>query len=197
MKKIAIILCFTMILFSNLFPQEGFGFTTYDAWAGGWVGVAPATITYITKTPDVTWEPSLSYYSESTEYDDDDNYHGEVVITKTQITIGIGYLQTNYETDNFSGYWGVRLFYAKISEDLGGYISDEYDDYEGTRLSLAGVYGAEYHLSSNFSLGGELRLIYSRPENGYNGDYNYYGHHSSEETTIISTSPVIYLRFYR
>ena len=194
MKKLLIILCFTMILFSNLFPQKGFGFTTYDAWAGGW-GEGGGTITYINKTPDATWEPSLSYTSVSTEYDDESSTNGDV--TDSYITLGIGYLKPNYATDNFSGYWGVRLFYTIISETLDGDISDVYDDYEGSSLSLAGVYGAEYHLSSNFSLGGELRLIYSMPENGYDEDDNYRGYHSSEERTTISISPLIYLRFYR
>jgi len=182
MKKITCMLIFSIVLSGNLFSQEkGFGFTTGIDLVGLFYGdespsasVVP-TIYYISRTETAQIEPSLSYYSSSSDDDDGD-------VKRSQIGIGFGYLQPKYTSDNFTSYIGGRLLYSMISTKYS-YSGDDYDD---SQISIAPVYGAEYKFSNHFSVGGELRLNITLPSA-----------EDESDTRTIYTSTALFFRFYK
>ena len=192
MKKIILILCFSLLIIGNLFGQsKGFGFTTgidmvslISSFDGGSGNIMP-TIYYINKTPTATWEPSFSYYKTSRTYTDYNNY-GEVAeydVSNSIITVGFGYLKPNYSIDNFTSYWGARLSYTilNVNMDCDGCESD--DD---SQMAIAPIYGAEYYFGNHFSVGGELRFNIILPSE-----------EDESDTQTMYTSTALLFRFYK
>ena len=181
MKKITYMLIFSIVLSGNLFSQEkGFGFTTGIDLVGLFnespsASVVP-TIYYISRTETAQIEPSLSYFSSSSDYGDGD-------VKRSQIGIGFGYLQPKYTSDNFTSYIGGRLLYSMMSTKYSGDSGGDYDD---SQISIAPVYGAEYNFSNHFSVGGELRLNITLPSA-----------EDESDTRTIHTSTALFFRFYQ
>ena len=135
----------TCLLISNVVSQEkgnGFGFT----FNGGssimnlmmGEGNTTPTVYYMYNLSNATIEPSLGYFSTSSD--------GE---TSSITTVGVGYLKNRSQSDNFGTYWGGRFAMTMNS------------DADDSILSIAPVCGAEYSFSNNFSIGGETRFNHS------------------------------------
>ena len=135
----------TCLLISNVISQEkgnGFGFT----FNGGssimnlmmGEGNPTPTVYYMYNLSNATIEPSLGYFSTSSD--------GE---TSSITTVGVGYLKNRSQSDNFGTYWGGRFAMTMNS------------DADDSILSIAPVCGAEYSFSNNFSIGGETRFNHS------------------------------------
>ena len=166
----------------SLFAQEnkyGFGFT-FDG--GNPIMNLLSSLTSLSTTTSLTptlyisnnlsfakVEPSISYYStKSTET----SYDGTTSTESNSMTIfGIGLLDNRLKNDKYSTYWGGRIAIAKIS------------DSDDNIYLFAPVYGAEYHFSGNFSLGGETRLNYAYDK-------------SDERNKVIDISTHLFFRFY-
>ena len=132
----------TCLLLSNVFSQEkgnGFGFTfnggssIVNLMMGD--GSMTPTVYYIYNLPSSTIEPSLGYFSTSS--------NGE---TSSITTVGVGYLKNRSQSDNFGTYWGGRFHMT---------MNSEADD---NAISISPVCGTEYSFSNNFSIGGETRF---------------------------------------
>ena len=135
----------TCLLLSNIFSQEkgnGFGFTFNGGSSVmnlmmGQTSMTP-TVYYIYNLPSGTIEPSLGYFSTSS--------NGE---TSSITTVGVGYLKNRSQSDNFGTYWGGRFAMT---------MNSEADD---NVISISPVCGTEYSFSNNFSIGGETRFNFS------------------------------------
>ena len=135
----------TCLLLSNVFSQEkgnGFGFT-FNGGSSimnlmmGEASMTP-TVYYMYNLPNSTIEPSLGYFSTSS--------NGE---TSSMTTLGVGYLKNRSQSDNFGTYWGGRFSIMMVSPK-----SAFFDDV----ISVSPVCGTEYSFSNNFSIGGETRF---------------------------------------
>ena len=135
----------TCLLISNVISQEkgnGFGFT----FNGGssimnlmmGEGNPTPTVYYMYNLSNATIEPSLGYFSTSSD--------GE---TSSITTVGVGYLKNRSQSDNFGTYWGGRFAMTMNS------------DADDPVLSISPVCGTEYSFSNNFSIGGETRFNFS------------------------------------
>ena len=155
----------TCLLISNVISQEkgnGFGFT----FNGGrsLISVEASmtpTVYYIHNLPNSTIEPSLGYFSTSS--------NGE---TSSITTVGVGYLKTRNQSDNYGTYWGGRFAMT---------MNSEADDIV---ISISPVCGTEYSFSNNFSIGGETRFNLSMST----GD---------DESSISNISAHLFFRFYK
>ena len=109
----------TCLLISNVISQEkgnGFGFT----FNGGssimnlmmGEGNTTPTVYYMYNLSNATIEPSLGYFSTSS--------NGE---TSSITTVGVGYLKNRSQTDNFGTYWGGRFSMTMNSEADDSVIS--------------------------------------------------------------------------
>ena len=132
----------TCLLISNVISQEkgnGFGFT-FNGGSSimnlmmGDGSMTPA-VYYMYNLPNSTLEPSLGYYSMTS--------NGE---TESVTTVGVGYLKNRSQSDNFGTYWGGRFAMT---------MNSEADD---NVISISPVCGTEYSFSNNFSIGGETRF---------------------------------------
>ena len=132
----------TCLLISNVLSQEkgnGFGFT-FNGGSSlmnlmmGEASMTP-TVYYMYNLPNGTIEPSLGYFSTSS--------NGE---TSSMTTVGVGYLKNRSQSDNFGTYWGGRFSMT---------MNSEADD---NVISISPVCGTEYSFSNNFSIGGETRF---------------------------------------
>ena len=138
--KLTIITCF---LISNVISQEkgnGFGFT-FNGGSSlmnlmmGEASMTP-TVYYMYNLPNSTIEPSLGYFSMTS--------NGE---TESLTTLGVGYLKNRSQSDNFGTYWGGRFAMTMNSAEADDNV-----------ISISPVCGTEYSFSNNFSIGGETRF---------------------------------------
>ena len=97
--KLAMTIC---VLISNVISQEqgnGFGFTFNGGSSLMNLMMSEASMTptvyYMYNLPNSTIEPSLGYFSTSS--------NGE---TSSMTTVGVGYLKNRSQSDNFGTYWG-------------------------------------------------------------------------------------------
>ena len=164
-------LIITFCLLSNIFSQEkghGFGFTfngensimnIINMFDGGGVKSSP-TVYYIHNLSNgKRIEPSLGYFFVSNESE-----------SSSITTLGVGYLTDKIQSNNFLTYWGGRFAMTMFSEDA-----------EEDIISISPVCGAEYSLSNNFSIGGEIRFNYTM----------------NVEFDIMDISSHLFFRFYK
>ena len=92
--------------------------------------------------------------------------------SSTITSIGLGGMLLKSITENFSTYYGGRIV-LHLSKD---------DDETEKAFDIAPVYGGEYKIGNNASIGGEIQLNYFRAEG------------SDWHTTTLKS--LIFLRFY-
>ena len=164
--KLIIIFC----LLSNIFSQEkghGFGFTFNGGNSimniiivndGGGLKPSPTVYYIYNLSNGKRIEPSLGYISVSNENE-----------SSSITTLGMGYLADKIQSNNFLTYWGGRFAMTMFSEEVEDIIS------------ISPVCGAEYSLSDNFSIGGEIRFNYTM----------------NVEFDIMDISSHLFFRFYK
>ena len=114
-------------------------------------------------------EPSISYYSET--YSSAGFGREGTKETNSITEFGIGYIKKRKKYEKYNTYWGGRFAIATGSAP------------RSTIHSFSPIYGAEYHSSDNFSLGGETRVNYAYKV-------------SDNENNLISISAHLFFRFY-
>ena len=160
-----------ILIIGSIFSQDnnklGFGFT-FDAGNPIMNLVSSITSqnvsTALTPTLYLSFgkvEPSISYFSSSQSSSE----------SNSMTILGIGWIENIMKYEKYNTYWGGRFSIAMFSE------SDD-DIY-----LFSPIYGAEYHFSGNFSLGGETRI-------------NYAFINSDEKNSALNISTHLFFRFY-
>ena len=156
MKKVVTMLMvlglFASISFAQQKGKNGLGFefhmfpSTFMLEEGGG---AMGVYFPIETTGGFLIEPSLSYYSYSSDTDYDDSSYDDYKSTSTEWSLVVGAFKL-YEKEKLRFYAGVR-----IGKSWSAYESTGADDDEDDAFILAPTAGVEYFISDNFSFGGE------------------------------------------
>lgn len=180
MKSLIKLLIFTSFLFSNdlqdrdpqLFSgKSGFGFTVGSSSSGNLLtNLLSSTMNIISPTYYAVIpinggkvEPSIGYFGMS---------EGENSINMT--SLGLGLLKNSFSNENIKSYGGIRGSYMMITAT---------DQDSESIMSFSAVTGAEYFFNNNFSIGGESRLTYIKPND-------------NSDLSMRSLDSVLFFRFY-
>lgn len=107
--------------------------------------------------------------------------------TATALELGAGVFATPQIGDNTIAHLGGRLGIVRFSESISGPNTD--DSQSATDFFIGPAAGGEHFLSDNFSLGGEVQLIYVNVGEGDSGD-------TDISLSRISTGAVFFARIY-
>jgi hypothetical protein len=203
MKTICTIL-FSLTLTILSFPQDeenyvqyGFGvslsseYSVYNFYGYGeqlqieTLPIDMANISMVIKDNYFRVEPSLGYFTKSSDYSDG-GYSTERSTTNIRIGTVIAFNNANIESMNF--YYGVDLGLILSRSSYTSNISSESTDRSKTDFFIGPAVGGEYMFIKYFSLGGEINLNYI--------SIGQYDSGSGTSEWAISTRGVIYLRWY-
>jgi len=178
MKKVITIFIFSAFLYSDnyemqepeLFAKGGFGFTVGSSSGNILTSLLASTINIVSPTyyaviptKEGKIEPSIGYFGMS---------EGENSINMT--SLGLGLLKNYYSNENIKSYAGIRGVYMIIAAT---------DQDSESIMSLSAVTGAEYYFNNNFSIGGETRFTYLKPND-------------DSDMSMRNLDSVLFFRFY-
>jgi len=137
----------------------------------------------------VTINPSHKFRIES-EIGFRSGKDGETDLKSSSTSFGVGLFGMT-QRNKLNIYGGMRIEYGIISEEINGYQAKITDKLK--RLMIGPALGGEYFFGDNFSLAGEVSLLYVKLNESI--DPNVYSDPESNGN-YTSTSTGLFLRFY-
>ena len=145
-----------------------------------------ANFSMIIKGKNFRIEPSLGYFTGSSEYSNG-QYKYESSTSNFRIGAVIAYNNSSFESMNF--YYGIDIGIILSSYSYSSSMSSESSDGSKTDFFVGPAIGGEYLFNRYFSLGGEINLNYISIGN--------YGDSDGDSSTwMISTRGAVYVRWY-
>jgi hypothetical protein len=144
-----------------------------------------ANFSMIIKGNFFRFEPSLGYFTISSDYSNDGYTYER---SSSNIRLGAVLAFNNDPIESVDFYYGIDFGVIISSYSFTSNVSDQSTDDSKTDFFIGPAVGGEYMFNKHFSLGGEINL-----------NYISIGHYDSEgesSSWAISTRGLIFLRWY-